>query len=113
MRNFRAEMGRLLFAEGKNAQEVSEYLGNSPMVAQTHYDNYLPIDDAKMYDALWQETIEKGIASCTKPNVSSHPVMYGTCTSQKECSGKDCRKCPSLIQCKGGDTNAFHSPPAS
>lgn len=112
-RRFRAEIGRVLFASGKSAKEVSEYLGNSPIVAQTHYDNYLPIDDAKMYDALWQETIEKGIASCTKPSVSSRPVMYGTCTSQKECSGKDCRKCPSLIQCKGGDTNAFHCPSVS
>lgn len=113
LRNFRAEMGRLLFAEGKNAQEVSEYLGNSPMVAQTHYDNYLPIDDAKMYDTLWQETIEKGIASCSKPKIVPHPVMYGTCVLQKECSGKDCRKCPSLIQWKGGDANDIRSSPTA
>lgn len=112
-RRFRAEIGRVLFASGKSAKEVSEYLGNSPIVAQTHYDNYLPIDDAKMYDALWQETIEKGIASCTKPSVSSLPVMYGRCVSQKECSGKDCRKCPSLIQCKGGDANDIRSSPTA
>ena len=106
LRNFRAEMGRLLFANGKSAQEVSEYLGNSPMVAQTHYDNYLPIDDAKMYDRLWKETIEKGISSRAMiQKIQPHPVMYGTCTSNKECKGKDCRKCPSLIQCKGGDIN--------
>lgn len=111
-RRFRAEIGRVLFASGKSAKEVSEYLGNSPIVAQTHYDNYLPIDDAKMYDALWQETIEKGIASCTKPSVSSLPVMYGKCVSQKECSGKDCRKCPSLIQCKGGGSNDICRSPA-
>lgn len=113
LRRIRAEMGRFLFASGKNANEVSGFLGNSPIIAQTHYDNYLPIDDAKMYDALWQETIEKGIASCAKPNVSPNPVMYGTCISQKECSGKDCRKCPSLIQCKGGDTDAFRCPSVS
>lgn len=113
LRSIRAEMGRTLFASGKNATEVSAFLGNSPIVAQTHYDNYLPLDDAKMYDELWKGTIEKGIASCSKPQMAPHPVMYGTCTSQKDCSGKDCRKCPSLIQCKGGDTNAFHSPPAS
>lgn len=82
------------------------------MVAQTHYDNYLPIDDAKMYDVLWQETIEKGIAACSKPKIVPHPVMYGTCVSQKECSGKDCRKCPSLIQCKGGDSNDICCAPA-
>lgn len=112
LRSVRAEIGRSLFSEGKNAQEVSEYLGNSPMVAQTHYDNYLPIDDAKMYDVLWQETIEKGIAACSKPKIVPHPVMYGTCVSQKECSGKDCRKCPSLIQCKGGDSNDICCAPA-
>ena len=103
LRNFRAEMGRLLFANGKSAQEVSEYLGNSPMVAQTHYDNYLPIDDAQMYDKLWQETIEKGITAHTKQKLPPQTVMYGTCNSQKECPGKDCRKCPSLIKCKEGD----------
>ena len=113
LRSIRAEIGRSLFAEGKSAQEVSEYLGNSPMVAQTHYDNYLPIDDAKMYDALWQDTIEKGIDSCSKTKSAPHSVMYGTCVSQKECSGKDCRKCPSLIQCKGGDTDAFRCPSVS
>lgn len=105
LRNIRAEMGRSLFASGKSAREVSNFLGNSSIVAQTHYNNCRPIDDAKMYDALWQETIEKGIASCSNPRIAPHPVMYGTCTAQKECSGKDCRKCPSLIQCKGGDTN--------
>lgn len=112
-RRIRAEIGRILFASGKNAKEVSEFLGNSPMVAQTHYDNYQPIDDAIMYDNLWQETIEKGIASCTKQDIAPHPVMYGTCTSKKDCSEKDCRNCPSLIQCKGGDTNDFRSPPTS
>lgn len=111
-RRIRAEIGRILFASGKTAKEVSEYLGNSPMVAQTHYDNYLPIDDAIMYDNLWQETIEKGIASCTKQDIAPHPVMYGTCTSKKDCSEKDCRKCPSLIQCKGGDSNDICRSPA-
>lgn len=113
LRRLRAEIGRILFASGKSAKEVSDYLGNSPMVAQTHYDNYLPIDDAKMYDTLWQETIEKGIASCSKPKIAPHPVMYGACTAQKECSGKDCRKCPSLIQCKGGDTNDIRCSPTT
>ena len=99
LRSIRAEIGRTLFASGKNANEVSSFLGNSPMVAQTHYDNYRPIDDAKMYDKLWQETIEKGIAAHTKQKLLPQTVMYGTCNSQKECPGKDCRKCPSLI-CK-------------
>ena len=105
LRNIRAEMGRSLFASGKSASEVSSFLGNSPIVAQTHYNNCFPTDDAKMYDSLWQETIEKGIAAYSKPKIAPHSVMYGTCISQKECSGKDCRKCPSLIQCKGSDTN--------
>lgn len=103
LRSIRAEIGRTLFASGKNANEVSSFLGNSPMVAQTHYDNYRPIDDAKMYDKLWQETIEKGIAAHTKQKLLPQTVMYGTCNSQKECPGKDCRKCPSLIKCKEGD----------
>lgn len=113
LRNIRAEMGRSLFASGKSAREVSSFLGNSSIVAQTHYDNSRPIDDAKMYDALWQETIEKGIASCSKPKIAPHPVMYGTCTAQKECSGKDCRKCPSLIQCNGGDANDIRCSPTA
>ena len=113
LRNIRAEMGRSLFASGKSAREVSSFLGNSSIVAQTHYNNSRPIDDAKMYDALWQETIEKGIASCSKPKIAPHPVMYGTCTAQKECSGKDCRKCPSLIQCNGGDANDIRCSPTA
>ena len=103
LRSIRAEIGRTLFASGKNANEVSSFLGNSPMVAQTHYDNHRPIDDAKMYDKLWQETVEKGIATHTKQKLLPQTVMYGTCNSQKECPGKDCRECPSLIKCKEGD----------
>lgn len=52
---------------------------------------------------LWQETIEKGITAHTKQKLPPQTVMYGTCNSQKECPGKDCRKCPSLIKCKEGD----------
>ena len=37
------------------------------------------------------------------PKLLPQTVMYGTCNSQKECPGKDCRKCPSLIKCKEDD----------
>lgn len=102
LRSVRAEVGRMLFAQGNDAEKVAAYLGNSPMVAQSHYDTYKPIDDAKMYDTLYQQTIETNIAQHPN-NRKPHTVMYGTCTSTKECKGKDCRNCPALIQCEEGE----------
>lgn len=104
LRSIRAEMGRMLFAKGKTAKEVSAYLGNSPEVAAKSYNQCYPIDEARKYNDFYKETLERTalLSNSVATKEQSRLVMFGTCLSYKGCNGKDCRLCPERIVPKGG-----------
>lgn len=106
LRSIRAEVGRALFASGKNADEVSSFLGNSPVVASQSYNKCYPTDEARKYNSFYKETLEKSAFSSNniEPKKQNRTVMFGTCSSSKVCNGKDCRTCPERIVRKGGAT---------
>lgn len=104
LRNIRAEIGRALFASGKSAEEVSSFLGNSPVVASQSYNQCYPTDEARKYNSFYKETLEKSVLSSSSigSEKQNNMVMFGTCSSDKICKGKDCRTCPERIVQKGG-----------
>ena len=106
LRSIRAEIGRALFASGKSAEEVSSFLGNSPVVASQSYNQCYPTDEARKYNSFYKETLEKSVffSNSIEPEKQSRMVMFGTCSSDKICKGKDCRACPERITRKGGVT---------
>ena len=106
LRSIRAEVGRALFASGKSADEVSSFLGNSPVVASQSYNKCYPMDEARKYNSFYKETLEKSAFSSNniEPKEQNRMVMFGTCSSCKTCNGKDCRTCPERIVRKGGAT---------
>lgn len=106
LRSIRAEVGRALFASGKSADEVSSFLGNSPVVASQSYNKCYPMDEARKYNSFYKETLEKSAFSSNniEPKEQNRTVMFGTCSSSKVCNGKDCRTCPERIVRKGGAT---------
>lgn len=106
LRSIRAEVGRALFASGKSADEVSSFLGNSPVVASQSYNKCYPTDEARKYNSFYRETLEKSAFSSNniEPKEQNRTVMFGTCSSSKVCNGKDCRTCPERIVRKGGAT---------
>lgn len=106
LRSIRAEVGRALFASGKNADEVSSFLGNSPVVASQCYNKCYPTDEARKYNSFYKETLEKSAFSSNniEQKEQNRMVMFGTCSACKTCNGKDCRTCPERIVRKGGAT---------
>lgn len=104
LRSIRAEIGRALFASGKSAEEVSSFLGNSPVVASQSYNQCYPTDEARKYNSFYKETLEKSVLSSSSigSEKQNNMVMFGTCSSDKICKGKDCRTCPERIVQKGG-----------
>ncbi len=90
LRSIRAEMGRMLFAKGKTAKEVSAYLGNSPEVAAKSYNQCYPIDEARKYNDFYKETLERTalLSNSVATKEQSRLVMFGTCLSYKGCNGK-------------------------
>lgn len=98
LRSIRAEIGRTLFSQGKNANEVSRFLGNTPAVAKVHYDKSYPEDEAKNYNKLYKQTIETSAFSVNdKEAEQDRMLMFGICSANTVCDGKDCRNCRQRI----------------
>ena len=79
-------------------------MGNSPAVASQSYNQCYPTDEACKYNSFYKETLEKSVflSNSIEPEKQNHMVMFGTCSSDKICKGKDCRTCPERIVQKGG-----------
>lgn len=103
LRKIRAEIGRQLFSAGKSAEAVSTFLGNSPEIAQRHYNNSTPLDEAMLYNSLYDTIIAPTAfrqSGGSKAN-GVHPVLYGFCAAQQVCELPDCENCSKRIISKG------------
>lgn len=102
-RIIRAGIGRAAFAEGKSASEVAAKLGNSPQIAESHYNFLSPRSEAELYDRFYDRAFSfysdsHGISSL--PQESKE--LYGICTSSSHsnCNQNRCETCPQRITCK-------------
>ena len=102
-RIIRAGIGRAAFAEGKSASEVAAKLGNSPQIAESHYNFLSPRSEAELYDRFYDRAFSfysdsHGISSF--PQESKE--LYGICTSSSHsnCNQNRCETCPQRITCK-------------
>lgn len=102
-RMIRAEIGHAAFAEGKSASEVAAKLGNSPQIAESHYNYLSPHSEAELYDRFYEKAFS---LHSNSHNMSSLPQeskeLYGTCTSSSHsnCNENRCETCPQRITCK-------------
>ena len=104
-RNIRAEVGRAMFASGKTEKEVAAKLGNSEVVARSHYNVAYPADEAELYNRQYKITVElvkERIETMTLNNslniTRTQKVLYGQCNKKNVCSNKnDCLNCPQRI----------------
>lgn len=104
-RQIRAEVGRRLFSAGCTPSEVANTLGNTPGIANMHYNTMTPEDEASLYSKLYSETIinpesvhlVEGLSESCGP----HSELYGKCNAEDSSSCKNknrCEKCSSLIK---------------
>ncbi len=105
-RQIRAETGRKLFSAGCTPSEVANALGNSPQIANSHYNTMTPEDEADLYSKLYSETIINPEImqnyELTAETQSNHTELFGKCHAEDSsiCKNQNwCENCPQLIKC--------------
>lgn len=102
-RKIRAAVGRAAFAKGLSNSEVAAKLGNTPQIAEAHYNYLTPQSEAALYDEFYRKIfLAHADTKEDDQKLLYRKELYGSCDKidNSTCNQNRCETCSQRITCK-------------